>query len=98
MKIRKFMDKKGFITLAPVVLHLILTQLIPYRSKLECLSPCVPNLQARLGIEACNIWLGCKGLTVTNTLAYYGTELITTVKIFIVRTQESQQLVGLKIS
>jgi len=30
--------------------------------------------------------LGCKGLAVTNTLAYFGTKLITAVKIFMIQT------------
>jgi hypothetical protein len=32
--------------------------------------------------------LGCKGLTVTNTLAYYGMELITAVKSFMIQLLE----------
>jgi hypothetical protein len=36
------------------------------------------------------------GLKVTNTLAYYGKELITAVKSFIVKTQKVQSVATLK--
>ncbi len=46
----------------------------------------VSNLPATIVIP------GWKGLTVINTIAYYNTELITTVKSFIVQTPGLQRL------
>jgi hypothetical protein len=45
-----------------------------------------PHTKGRLTALPTNIILVWKGLTVTNTLAYYNTELVNNVKSVIVRT------------